>query len=147
MIHIQPMQIEEYEEVYQLWLSTPGMGLNSIDDSEEGIRRYLLRNPHTCFVCRDEQQMVGVILSGHDGRRGYIYHTAVKKDHQKQGIGSQLVKHALAALQKEGISKVALVAFSKNEIGNAFWQTLGFIQREDITYRTIALVDLQRIDT
>ena len=144
---IRTMQISDYDAVYALWLSCKGMGLNSIDDSREGIARYLKRNPSTCFVAEENSVIVGAILSGHDGRRGYIYHTAVLPDLRGQRIGKTLVDTALDALNTEGIVKVALVAFSRNETGNAFWEKMGFTQRADLTYRNKALSNTERIDT
>lgn len=120
---IRTMNISDYEAVHRLWLSCPGMGLNTVDDSREGIQQFLLRNPDTCFVAEEEGLIVGAIMAGNDGRRGYIYHTAVSPSRQKQGIGSQLVRAALSALQAAGITKVALVAFKKNEAGNRFWES------------------------
>lgn len=141
------MSIDDYEGVYQLWISTPGMGLNDVDDSYEGIKTFLLRNPNTCFIAKDREQIVGVIISGHDGRRGFIYHTAVAMSYRHQGIAASLLQHACDALKNEGISKVALVVFKTNEIGNGFWEKQGFHIREDLNYRNKALVDLVRIDT
>lgn len=135
MFSIIGMTIEDYDDVYALWISTPGMGLNNLDDSREGISKYLKRNPSTCFIARDNNQLVGVILSGHDGRRGFIHHTAVKEDQREKGIGKRLVEKAIDALREEGINKVAFVVFKKNEIGNAFWEKLGFEQRGDLNYR------------
>lgn len=128
-------------------MSTPGMGLNTTDDSRAGIARFLARNPDTCFAAVDDGRIVGAILAGNDGRRGYIYHTAVRSDMRGRGIGRGLVERALAALEKEGISKVALVAFSRNVDGNAFWQRMGFEARKDLTYRNRALIEMTRIDT
>lgn len=145
-MNIRVMTVADYDAVYALWLSCKGMGLNDVDDSREGIARYLARNPDTCFVAEDGG-VVGVILAGHDGRRGYIYHTAVHPDARGWGIGSALVQRALAALKACGISKVALVAFSRNEGGNAFWEKQGFKLREDLSYRNLALQDMVRIDT
>ena len=145
-MNIRVMTVADYDAVYALWLSCKGMGLNDVDDSREGIARYLARNPDTCFVAEDGG-VVGVILAGHDGRRGYIYHTAVHPDARGWGIGSALVQRALAALKECGISKVALVAFSRNEGGNAFWEKQGFKLREDLSYRNLALQDMVRIDT
>ena len=71
------MKASDYKDVYKLWINTPGMGLNTTDDSEEGIAKYLRRNPTTSFVALDGDKLVGVIMAGHDGRRGYIHHTAV----------------------------------------------------------------------
>ena len=141
------MTVQDYDAAYDLWTHTPGMGLNSLDDSREGIARYLKRNPNTCFACIEDEVLTGTILAGHDGRRGYIYHLAVALSHRKQGIASALVEHALDALGKEGILKVALVVFAQNEGGNAFWERRGFVRREDLIYRNKSLVELERIDT
>ena len=134
-MEIRNMTINDYDEVYNLWINTPGMGLNNIDDSRDGIERYLKRNPETC------------LLSGHDGRRGYIHHTAVAVTERRQGIGKALLNRVLNALEKEGINKVALVAFSKNEIGNRFWEKNGFIVRDDLVYRNKEIKEMVRIDT
>ena len=141
------MNIDDYSEVYNLWINTPGMGLNTTDDSEAGIKKYLDRNPTTCFVAEDNGGIIGVILSGHDGRRGFIHHTAVKVSERNRGIGSALVDHAMTALKNEGINKVALVVFDKNEIGNAFWEKRGFTCRDDLRYRNKNINELTRIDT
>lgn len=146
-ITIRKMTIADYEKVYNLWISTPGMGLNDLDDSKEGIGRYLKRNPNTCFVAEDKEELVGVILSGNDGRRGFIHHTAVGMAYRRQGIGKKLVDAALDALEKEGIHKVALVVFKRNTLGDSFWEKQGFTVREDLNYRNRALTELQRIDT
>ena len=144
---IRSMTIEDYEKVYDLWMSCKGMGLNNLDDSKEGIEKFLRRNPDTCFVAETEQTIVGVILTGNDGRRGYIYHTAVNPQYRKQGVAKSLVDMAMNALQKIGINKVALVVFDRNEIGNAFWEKMGFTARDDLIYRNKALADIIRIDT
>ena len=124
------------------------MGLNTIDDSRQGITRYLERNPTTSFVRETSDGIIdGAILAGHDGRRGYVYHTAVSPEHQHQGIGTALVNATLHALADEGIIKVALVVFSRNDAGNAFWQRLGFSARDGLTYRDKALYAITRIDT
>lgn len=144
---IRTMTIEDYEAVYQLWMSTPGMGLNNLDDSREGIEKYLKRNPTTCFVAEKDGKIAGVIISGHDGRRGYIYHTAVAVSEQSQGIGGALVDAAMAALEAEGIHKCALVAFARNETGNHFWENRGFTTRPDLVYRNKTIQEFVRIDT
>ena len=141
------MTIDDYDKVYALWMSCRNMGFNNLDDSREGIGKYLKRNPSTCFVAVKEQSVVGVILSGHDGRRGFIHHLAVSEECRRQQIATNLVKHALSALQSEGINKVALLAFNYNEAGNAFWENQGFTARSDVTYRNRALVEIVRIDT
>ncbi len=146
-MEIRNMKLDDYDSVYALWLSCPGMGLNNLDDSREGITKYLARNPDTCFVAMEQGYIIGAILTGHDGRRGYISHTAVSPAYQRQGIGKQLVEAALNALKKQGINKVNLVAFANNEKGNAFWEKMGFAQRSDLIYRNLTIVDMVRIDT
>ena len=102
MVNIRVMTIDDYDKVYALWLSCAGMGLNNLDDSREGIAKYLERNPETCFVAEESGNIAGVIIAGNDGRRGYIYHTAVNPDYRRRGIGSELVDAALDALKKLG---------------------------------------------
>lgn len=133
------MSIEDYDSVYQLWTNTQGMGMRSVDDSREGIERFLKRNPTTNFIAQEIDKVIGVILCGHDGRRGYIYHTAVNTDYHGRGIGRALVNAVIDALQKQEINKVALVAFATNDLGNKFWQALGFHKREDIIYRNLTI--------
>lgn len=146
-MELRLMTCDDYDKVYALWLSCAGMGLNDVDDSREGITRFLHRNPTTCFVAVEGEDVTGCILAGHDGRRGFIYHTAVSPKRRKEGIGSRLVDAAMTALREEGISKAALVVFDWNETGNAFWEKQGFIRREDLAYRNRALKELVRIDT
>ena len=145
-MNIRKMKIDDYGAAYSLWRKTPGMGLNDIDDSREGIERYLRRNPRTCFVAELEGETVGVILAGHDGRRGYIHHACVDPALWNNQIGTRLVDAALEALRSEGISKVALVVFERNEHGNGFWERMGFAPRPDLVYRNKALIALERID-
>jgi len=144
-MHIRKMLSKDYDCVYNLWLKIPGMGLNTTDDSRAGILKYLKRNPNTCFVAETDNEIIGVIMSGHDGRRGLIHHTAVMFSERGKGIGSSLVKYALNALKEEGINKVALVTFSNNEIGNAFWEKCGFTARNDLIYRNKNINNLIQI--
>ena len=141
------MTIADYDELYSLWRSCAGMGLNSLDDTKDGIARFLERNPETCFVALIDEKIVGAIMVGTDGRRGYIYHTAVHPNYRKQGIAKALVDTALTAVESLGINKVALVVFSKNTGGNEFWEKMGFTTRGDIIYRDKTLVEFVRIDT
>lgn len=147
MISIRVMTIDDYEGVYDLWINTPGMGLNTTDDSREGIEKYLKRNPTTSFVAEDDGKIIGVIMAGHDGRRGFINHTAILPNYRKQGIAKRLVDSAMDALDREGIQKVALVVFKHNKIGNGFWNNIGFTDRDDLVYRNKNIHELSRIDT
>lgn len=142
-IEYKIMTVQDYDGVYDLWLNTPGMGINSTDDSREGIEKYIKRNPTTSFVAMDNGKIVGAILAGHDGRRGFIQHIAVLPEFRKHGIASRLVNQAMKALEKEEIHKVALLAFKKNELGNDFWDKMEFTIREDVFYRNKSIHELE----
>lgn len=141
------MTIEDYDNVWALWMGSKNMGFNDVDDSREGIAKFLARNPGTSFVAMDGDTLAGIILGGQDGRRGYIYHLAVGESFRRQGVGTALVKFCMEAMKKEGIKKVALLVFKRNEAGNAFWERQGFETREDVAYRNRLLAHLNRIDT
>ena len=135
------MTIDDYEEVYTLWKQIKGFGIRSIDDSREGIERFLIRNPTTSVVAVEEGKIVGSILCGHDGRRGCLYHVCVDEAYRRHGIGRDMVVHAMKALQAERINKVSLIAFTKNDIGNAFWNTIGWTERLDLNYNDFTLTE------
>ncbi|WP_346879865.1 GNAT family N-acetyltransferase [Clostridium sp. UBA3061] len=133
-MEIVEMKISNYEDIFKLWTSTPGMGLRNLDDSKEGIDKFLRRNPATNFIAEEDGKIVGSILCGHDGRRGYIYHTAVDMRYRGKGIGKKIVNSVINALKREGINKAALVVFTNNEVGNGFWRSMGWEKREDLNY-------------
>ena len=138
-MEINVMTIDDYEDVFELWSETEGMGLRSLDDSKDGIDSFIKRNPRTNFICRDKDEIVGSILCGNDGRRGYIYHTAVKVSYRRKGIARELVDLVIESLKKEDIKKVALVVYSNNKDGNKFWESLGFKLRSDLSYRNLEI--------
>ena len=123
---VRIMTIEDYEGVYALWKKIKGFGIRSIDDSKEGVARFLKRNPTTSVVAEKDGRIVGSILCGHDGRRGCLYHVCVDEDYRRHGIGKRMVVFAMKALKEEKINKVSLIAFTENDIGNAFWNTIGW---------------------
>ena len=138
-IIIREMMPEDYDGVYQLWMSIKGFGIRSIDDSREGVERFLKRNPTTSVVAVQNGHIVGDILCGHDGRRGCLYHVCVREDWRRMGIGKAMVVHCMNALKEERINKVSLIAFTVNDIGNAFWNCIGWTKREDLNYYDFTL--------
>ena len=136
---IRTMTIEDYDEVYALWTKIRGFGLRSVDDSREGIARFLKRNPTTSVVAVEDGKVVGSILCGHDGRRGCLYHVCVDEDYRRRGIGKSMVVKAMEELEIEQINKVCLIAFTKNDVGNAFWNTIGWTERLDLNYYDFVL--------
>ncbi|EID85101.1 Acetyltransferase [Treponema sp. JC4] len=146
-ISIRLVTIEDYDAIFQLWNSTEQSrkALNPIDDSREGIERYLKRNPTTCFLAEskdgsgDAPEVVGVILTGHDGRRAMIHHLCVHPSFRREGIAGLLVKTAEEAIRKEGINKIFGLVFKENDIANAFWEKQGYTLRTNLNYRNKSL--------
>ena len=133
-VKIRPMTMDDFEQVHNLWMEISGFGIRSIDDSKEGVERFIRRNPTTSMVAEMDGRIVGAILCGHDGRRAGLYHVWVREAYRKHGIGQKLVERCLEALKKEKISKVNLIAFKKNEVGNRFWQKLGWKYCDNVNY-------------
>ncbi len=136
---IRTMTIEDYDEVRSLWMTIKGFGIRSVDDSREGVTAFLKRNPTSSVVAIEDGKIVGSILCGHDGRRGCLYHVCVAKDYRMRGIGKEMVVFCMNALKAEHINKVSLIAFTKNDIGNAFWKRIGWTKREDLNYYDFTL--------
>lgn len=138
-MEIRVMTIDDYPKVYALWMSIHGFGIRSMDDSREGVDKFLKRNPTTSVVAVEGERVIGAILCGHDGRRGCFYHVCVAEDKRKQGIGKRMATFAMHALKAEGINKVSLIAFQSNEVGNRFWRSVGWTYREDLNYYDFTL--------
>ena len=136
---IREMKIEDYDNVFALWKTIKGFGIRSVDDSREGIERFLKWNPGLSVVAEENNMIVGAILCGSDGRRGCLYHVCVHKDYRRQGIGKTMVIWCMEKLRELQINKVSLIAFTKNDVGNAFWKEIGWTKREDLNYYDFTL--------
>ena len=133
------MTSDDYDGVHSLWMTIRGFAIRSIDDSRLGVEKFLKRNPTTSVVAECGGKIIGSILCGHDGRRGCLYHVCVDEQYRMHGIGKSMVVYCMKELQKEGISKVSLIAFTSNDIGNAFWKKIGWTKREDLNYYDFTL--------
>lgn len=142
---IKIMTIDDYEKLFEMWQSTPNMGLRSLDDSKEGISFFLKRNPNTNFVAYNDNKLIGAILCGHDGRRGYIYHTVVLPEYHRQGIATNLVDMAVKALQEEGITRVCLNVMETNEQGKKFWIDRGWEKKDFLGFYSKAITDKENL--
>jgi ribosomal protein S18 acetylase RimI-like enzyme len=138
-MNIREMKIEDYDKVFALWKTIQGFGIRSVDDSKEGIERFLKWNPGLSVVAEEEDVIIGAILCGSDGRRGCLYHVCVHKDYRRQGIGKTMVVWCMEKLKELQINKVSLIAFTKNDVGNAFWKEIGWTKREDLNYYDFTL--------
>lgn len=136
---IREMKTEDFNGVHDLWMTIKGFGIRSVDDSKEGVERFLQRNPGLSVVAEEDGKIVGCILCGHDGRRGCLYHVCVREGYRMQGIGKNMVVHCMERLKEEKINKVSLIAFTQNDIGNAFWKEIGWTKREDLNYYDFTL--------
>lgn len=138
-MEIREMRSSDYEAVRALWHTIRGFAIRSIDDSREGVEKFIARNPGLSTVAIEDEHIVGAILCGHDGRRATLYHVCVEETYRKRGIGKAMVVRCMKALQDEGINKVALIAFTHNDVGNAFWKEIGWTEREDLNYYDFTL--------
>ena len=136
---IRAMEENDYDKVKALWMSIHGFAIRSVDDSREGVAMFLKRNPGCSVVAEENGEILGAILCGHDGRRGCLYHVCVREDHRRRGIGKAMVVHCMNELKRERINKVSLIAFTKNDVGNAFWRCIGWTKREDLNYYDFTL--------
>ena len=136
---ISPMVPEDYNEVRALWMTIRGFGIRALDDSREDIERFIRRNPTTSVVARAGGKIVGSILCGSDGRQGALYHVCVAKEYRRRRIGTQMVGFCMHQLRYMGINKVSLIAFTRNDVGNAFWNKIGWTRKTDVNYYEFVL--------
>lgn len=130
------MTSDYYEQALALWQAAVGVGLSEAD-SREAIGRYLERNPGLSLIAVQDGQMIGAVLCGHDGRRGFIHHLAVQPGMRRRGVGRQLVQECLAGLRREGIQKCHLFVFQQNREAIAFWRAIGFTARDELSMMSV----------
>ena len=132
------MTTADYDAVRALWMTIRGFGIRALDDSREDVERFIRRNPTTSVVAKVDGRIVGSILCGSDGRQGALYHVCVAEGYRRRGIGTQMVAYCMRELSSMGINKVSLIAFRKNDVGNAFWKHIGWTQ-SDVNYYEFVL--------
>ena len=132
-VRILPMTTDDYDDVRALWMTIRGFGIRALDDSREDVERFIRRNPTTSVIAEFDGRIIGSILCGSDGRQGAMYHVCVAEEFRRKGIGTQMVDFCLRELRKMGINKIALIAFKSNDVGNAFWNKIGWT-RSDVNY-------------
>ena len=125
------MKTEDYDKVFEMWQITTKRALSSADE-RESIARYLARNPGMSQIALDGDRVIGTVLAGHDGRRGFIHHMAVHPDYRRHHIGRALASTALKRIAADGIKKTHIFCYRDNSLGQNFWKSLGFEQRDDI---------------
>ena len=128
---IKKLSILNYTQALSLWRKTPGMGLSSAD-SKENIAGFIEKNRNLCFAAFEKDHLIGTILCGEDGRRGYLYHLAVDETHRKKGIAQELIARSLKGLKERGIQKCHLFAYKENKEGIQFWKHMGWVLRKEL---------------
>jgi putative acetyltransferase len=142
---IDALTLEDYDDARRLWEGAKGIGLSSAD-SREAIARYLARNPGMSSAARDGRRLVGAVLAGHDGRRGFLHHLVVAADRRGEGTGRALVERSLRRLKAEGIAKCHIFLMQDNEEGKGFWAAVGWLPRADIGVCSRGLEDVTAAD-
>ena len=137
---VRPFRVKDCDAVIALWRRTEGVGLNE-SDTPRAIAAYLRRNPRLSFIAEKDGRIIGAVLCGHDGRRGYLHHLAVSKRHRCRGIGRQLVNACLAKLRMAGIPKCNIFIFANNTAGMKFWAHTGWNLRTELRLMQIRLDD------
>jgi len=117
--------IEDYDAALRLWQQVEGLEIAE-GDEREGIAQFLLRNPGLSRVAADGSTIVGVVMCGHDGRRGHIYHLAVDPAYRRYGLGSRLVQECLAGLRQLGVVRAIILVADYNHGGAEFWKRAGW---------------------
>jgi len=135
---IREITFGDYQAAYELWQNTEGLGLSSADEKKE-LELFLGRNPHLSFIAVDGEKLVGTVLCGHDGRRGFMYHLAVEQSYRKKGIGRKLVEKGLEGLKLAGIKKCHIMVLSDNPNGLNFWKQIGWQRRDNLTLMSRSL--------
>ncbi len=130
-MNIRDFTIDDYDTAIQLWKTDENIGLSS-SDSREAIEQFLERNPGLSKVMTVKDKIIGTLLCGHDGRRGYLYHLFVDKSYRRMGTGKRLVNACLDELKKQNIRKSHLFIFIKNQPGKSFWEAIKWTHRNDI---------------
>jgi N-acetylglutamate synthase len=129
---IRKMKLSDHEEVYKIWKSSPGVNLG-LSDTKPYISLYMKRNPGLSFVAVNKnERIIGTVLAGHDGRRGYIYHVSVVKNQRGKGIGSRLMEKCIAALKKAGLERCTIFVDKDNSDAKKFWEKEGWHYRKDL---------------
>ena len=133
MLEYIEMSDSHYDESYEIWKLSDGVDL-TLGDSREAVNVYLNHNPGMSFICKDngKDKIVGTILCGHDGRRGYIYHLAVLDEYRGKGIAKELIQLSFTKLKDEGIERCIIMVKDFNESGNEFWINAGWDRRKEL---------------
>ncbi len=135
---LREMTPADYDEVYALWAACEGIGLGKSDGRAE-IGAFLEHNPGLSFVELEGETIVGAVICGTDGRRGYLHHLAVAPSHRRQGIGARLADACISRLGAMGIEKCHIFVYADNHSARRFWESIGWVERVELVLMTYTL--------
>lgn len=130
-VQLVPMTMEHYPAVFALWQQTPGVVLRQTD-SAASIARYLTRNPGLSVVAMVGDEIIGSIMAGHDGRRGFLQHAVVVPAWRDKGIARSMQNWCLEKLTAEQVMWVHLDVTLENTSGQSFWRKHGWEPRAEL---------------
>lgn len=130
--HIREFQYpNDYASALQIWESMEAGVAVGRSDAPEEIEKKLKRDPDLFLVAESGGQVIGTVIGGYDGRRGLIYHLAVRSEYRKNGIATALVAEVEKRLQAKGCLKCFLLAFADNTEAIHFYKQRGWRHMED----------------
>jgi len=124
-IETRDFRIEDYDAAVELWNRVDGLDVAEGDDRAT-IERFLERNPKLSRIAADGNKIIGAVLCGHDGRRGYIYHLAIDPSYEGRGLGRCLIGECLDGLKRAGLERANILVAKDNPRGLEFWRRCGW---------------------
>jgi ribosomal protein S18 acetylase RimI-like enzyme len=127
---------EDYDAVRALW-EQAGLPIRPVGrDSREQFAAQLASGLQTVIGARDGDRLAGVVLTTHDGRKGWINRLAVHPDYRRQGLGRRLISEAERVLHAQGLEIIAALIEHENTASLTLFQQAGYIEYPDIHYVT-----------
>jgi ribosomal protein S18 acetylase RimI-like enzyme len=128
---VRPMGEFDVDATIRLWAACEGLGSGPGDDPAS-LSRFLRRNPDLSCVAVDDSELVGALLCGHDGRRGFMYRLAVHPDHRRRGLARMLVEAGLRLLAQADIPRAMVFVLADNTEALTFWEAVGAEARPEL---------------
>jgi len=127
---IENFSLQFYEDVVIIWKKT-GISITSSDTKKE-VNVMLNKNPDLCLIAKIDEKVIGVVMGGFDGRRGYVHHLAIDPEYQRKGYGKLLMDELTERFQKKRVHKVHHFIEKHNKDVINFYRKLGWEIRNDL---------------
>jgi ribosomal protein S18 acetylase RimI-like enzyme len=130
-MQIAPYETSHEQAVISLWREVFGHSAPH-NDPAFVIRQKLKVQPELFLIALEDNEVVGTVMGGYDGHRGWVYSLAVASGHRGKGIGTLLVRQVEEGLRSQGCAKVNLQILAGNSAVAAFYKRLGYAVEERI---------------